>query len=165
MKRSIFLIPSIVISVFFISNCSLEKETSSKKDSEIIEKVEEAKEPEIVIPEYEIIEKEEHLSMKVNRAKGYYFGSILLKDEAISSKNSFLKAAVKIAIEENIGQAYFYTDRICFMMNDGKIKWKDYKMNSCFLGSIDIAKKGQNWKETISISDFKEYSDYWNKKK
>lgn len=150
---------------FLIYSCSSGDDKMPKGNPVTTSKSEEIKQPEIIIPKYEIIEKMEHISMKMNKEKGYYFGSILLRVEDIPSKNDFVKIAIKIAIEENIGQASFYTDRICFKMNDGKMKWQDSKISSCYLGGLDVAKKGQNWKQNISATELKGHNYFWNKRK
>lgn len=124
----------------------------------------ESKTAEIQLPKYEILEKMEHLSMKINPAKGYYFGSVLIDPVGFSSESDFAKTAIEIAKKENLGQVSFYSDSMCFLMNSGKIKSDDKKMAGCYLGQIDVAKKGQDWKRTIVPNDFRPHVEFWEKK-
>ena len=144
---------TIFLFVFILGCTEQSKNKENKKEQTNIE-----------IPNYKVLEKTEHLTMKMNKEEGFYMGSILIDDSIVSSKQDFAKIAIELAKKENMGQVYFYTNENCYKMNDGKIEWDDDIMNSCYLGKMDITQKGINWKKTISISDFQAYTNYWSAK-
>ena len=110
--------------------------------------------------DYEVLEKMEHLSKKINKSEGFYFASILVDRNSITDLNSFKEKAVKIANKENAGVISFYLEKRCFLMNNGKEDWEDEVMNSCFVGSIDASKMGTDWKEKLKPSDFTMYEGF-----
>jgi hypothetical protein len=112
--------------------------------------------------DYEVIDKMDHLSKRMNAVEGYYMGSILVKDVNKDSLAAFSRRMVEIARFESMGQFSVYTSLDCYEMDSGRVKpFSEDKMGQCYVGKIDASAIGTGWKGKLVPEMFQPNAGFW----